>query len=100
MTKIITASEDLNNMVSGKNYDKYVVGGPAILGEGRTDEPLGSQASKGRDFGQVKYAKRGGYISQYVDETRYTDNDKEAFSMSQEPLGKCNDGDENQGGMY
>lgn len=94
-------NNEMNNMVDGPNYNKFVVGGPEILGEGRTDEPLGSDASKGQDFGQAKYAKRGGYISQYVDETRYSADDKMAFDRSQEPLGKvyCED-DESQGGMY
>lgn len=76
-----------NNAGVGANYDKFKVDNSSDTGEGRTENIDMNSEAKGKQFGQVKYAKRGGYESIYDDATRDTENDTEAYKRSMEPCG-------------
>ena len=81
------------------NYDKFVVDNSYDGGEpGRTEQPTGDEPSKGLEFGQAKYAKRGAGNSIYDDPTRDTDNDTRAKEIMDEKPTICED--ESEGGAY
>lgn len=93
----ITGADD--NMGKGENYGKFKVDNSATMGEGRTDTPLGPEPSKGQQFGQIKYAKRGGYDSIYNDSTRDTQNDIDAETRAAQPAGGEGDESEEEQGV-
>ncbi len=89
---------DSINSNNKENYDKYVVDSSNPLGDGRYENIDMNSSAKGKHFGQVKYAKRGGYESIYDDPTRDSDNDTEAKARMNEKVDY--DSDESQDGMY
>lgn len=84
-----------DNAGSGANYDKFVVDNSSDVGPGRYENTDMNSEAKGKEFGQVKYAKRGGYQSLYDDPTRDTENDTEALARSKEYI--CDDESEEEG---
>ena len=72
-----------------------------ILGESRTVVTQEDYGNVVNHFGQVKYAVREGAVSIYKDETRQTNNDREASAKAEGScVGEMDSVSNSQGGAY